>query len=100
MSIGHLYAITYTTTIAGNYNSNATWESGNAPPNTLADGDIIIINHAVTLNVDIKIRGLMTINLGGSLIGNKNIKVGDGATTGELVNNGTISAKEIHVKRK
>lgn len=96
ISISNLSATTYTTTTDGNINGSI-WAPG-TPPLTLPFGDSIVINHSITLNMDLKIYGVMVINSGASLTGAKNIKVGDGYTTGKLINNGTIEVVDIKVK--
>ena len=39
-----LYAVTYTATQSGNWNSAATWGGGPAPGSTIGSGDIVNIN--------------------------------------------------------
>ena len=98
-SLNPLLATVYTTTKDGNINGNI-W-SPSKPSSPLAAGDEIVIAHNVKLNIDFKVRGKMTINSGASLYvngGNKELIIGGGSTTGELINNGTIDIKVLKVK--
>ena len=95
-SLNTLFATVYTTTSDGNINSNI-W-SPSVPSSPLADGDEMIINHDITLNIEFKVFGKMTVNSGASLTGVKKLKIGEGSTTGELINNGTIDIHELKVK--
>ena len=94
----NLSATVYTSLQNGNYSSNATWVGNIAPPTTLPENDEIIINHDINLNQHIVVRGKMTINSGASLIGTKNLLVGDGGSFGELINHGIIEVKNLDVK--
>jgi len=61
-------AVTKTSTGNGNWNVAGTWSPSGVP----ASNDSIVINHNITLNVDIELTagGKLTINSGASLIGN------------------------------
>ena len=97
VSLNYISATVYTTTSNGNINGSI-W-SPSTPSSPLAAGDEMIINHDVTLNVDFTVYGKMTISFGATLSGsNKKLKIGEGGTTGELINNGTLIVKDLNVK--
>lgn len=66
-------AVTYTKSSAGNYSSAAGW-SPSYPGTTIGSSDLVIIDAAVTLDVDIEVEGTFTVNSGASLSGTKEIK--------------------------
>jgi hypothetical protein len=89
------FATVYTTKQNGSYTTNSTWVGNNQPGTTLNSGDQVIIEHLVTYNSNLTIKGTLTINAGFSLTGTtKDIKV-DGGT---LTANGLLIAKKLEVK--
>jgi len=92
-----LMATNYVSSGTGNYDANGAWV-GNAPPTVLIAGDSVFINHAILLNQDIIIKGVLIVNASGSLIGSGNsILIGDGTNVGEVYNYGTVNCKKITV---
>jgi hypothetical protein len=90
-------AVTKTSTGNGNWNVAGTWSPSGVPSPT----DNVIINHAITLNVNIDIDpgGSITISNGASLIGSTFGIDFNGATTGSvlahLINHGTLTVDNI-----
>ena len=80
-----LYAVTYTATQSGNWNSAATWGGGPAPGSTIGSGDIVNINgFDVTYNLgsDLNINGVVNVTNNGTLqTTGQNVNIG---STGEL----------------
>lgn len=76
----------------GNATNPFTWNCTCIPVN----GDTIIINHAVTLDVDYAFTmGGIQINAGGSLTGNASNRI-FGVSGGYFVNNGTLSMAWVY----
>ncbi len=97
---GELGATTYTSTSDGAYDNNGTWDIS-APGNTLDAGDSVIINHDVTFDAKLTIRGVLIVNADASLVedGSQNIDVGKGTTnSGVIYNYGYIQAKDLKVE--
>jgi hypothetical protein len=87
-----LLATVYTTSANGNFSSTSTWNANGVPPSPLVAGDVINIDHVVTLTAEYKLKvGTMNINASGEVNGNKKLKVESG---GSLVNDGTINITE------
>ena len=80
-------SVTYTTINNGAWNVGTTWTPG-VPPCTLTAGNMIVINHSVTMTCNTTINGSMVIGGAGGLSGNRTISVNSGAT---ITNNGVVS---------
>ena len=64
---------TYRTAQPGNWTDGSTWIGGVAPPEEIIEGDSVIINHKVILNIDAQL-----------------LQIGDDNTVGVLVINDTL----------
>ena len=88
----------YESILPGAYLTGANWDSYQNPPNDLTCGDYVIINHDITMTMNKKILGSMTINPGASLVSVvfRKIEVGKGGSNlGILDNYGLLNVDEI-----
>jgi len=93
---------TYATVADGSWSTAGIWDNG-VPPSPLPSSDSIIINHAVTYNVNQTLKGVMVVNANSSITGTgtTDLKIGKAAINfGELINYGSISVRNLEVKPK
>lgn len=95
-----IYAQTnYTTIAAGNWSNASSWDINGVPPSPLPIGDSIFVIHAIDLDQDQPVLGVMTVESMGSLSSaNKSLKIGKGGYVGRLYNYGDISIKKLEAK--
>jgi hypothetical protein len=87
-------ATVYTTQTDGAWTSSGTWDNG-VPGAT----DTIVVQDSVWISSNLTLRGHITIQAGGIITGNYELKLGDGdANKGELFNYGKIDIKKLKVK--
>lgn len=76
----------------GTFNDASNWDASGVPPDPMPAGSSVTISHAIDLNIDFDVNGSFRIVSGGSLTGNKTLKV-----NGTGTNNGTMSIKKFQV---
>lgn len=93
IGVGQLSA-QYQTIAGGNgtFNDASNWDASGVPPDPMPAGSSVTISHAIDLNIDFDVEGSFRIVAGGSLTGNKTLKV-----NGTGTNNGTMSIKKFQV---
>ena len=64
------FATNYTSTGDGDY-SDPVWSA--QAPNPILAGDNVFINHAITLDAELNIRGVIYIGVNGSILGNEKL---------------------------
>ncbi len=90
------FGTTYTSQVNDDWDKASTWVNG-VPSG--ASTDVIIVKHTVELVANVSIIGTITVEVTGSLFGDYELKIGDGATSlGTLHNYGTITVKKLKVK--
>lgn len=92
----NLQADTYTATLSGDWTTGATWVGGTAPPDTLTNGDQVII----PLSVDVNLVSDIAVNDAGSsieVIGTLSSSSGHGLTVinGSLTGTGIIDVEHL-----
>lgn len=87
-------AATYTTQQSGNWTAASSWIGNNKPGNWFGAGDVVIVNHPITLNQNINFQGQLIINPGGSLIGSRDIQMNGSAS---LVNDGDVAIRNLNL---
>lgn len=79
---------------AGNFNAASTWVGGVVP----SICDYVVVDHAVTLNVDFSTgqngNGSVVVNNGGSLVGTQTLTINNGYS---LTNNGTLTINKVQL---
>ena len=84
-------AKTYTAINSGKWSDAATWENG-TPGNEISAEDVVIIKNHITMNIDVAVKGQLTIEKGVSMMSNRSLHIAKGGT---LTNNGNITVKSI-----
>lgn len=90
-------AATFTAVASGNWSSSVTW-GGQAPGNTISNGDFIVIPFGITVNLDNSVEfnnALSTLSVSGSLTSstNSNLTINSGTLSG----NGNINTNNFTV---
>ena len=89
---GSVQAATYKTVIHGKFSDEKIWEPS-YPGNVIKAGDSIIISSQVVLNTPIAIEGVLLIEKGAGLQGNKELAV---SKSGVLNNKGNTVVKRLY----
>lgn len=91
LCFNHANAATFKTTAYGKFSDEKVWEP-TYPGNMVKEGDSIIISSQIILNVPITIQGVLVIEKGAGLQGNKDILV---TKSGSLSNKGNTVVKRL-----
>jgi hypothetical protein len=91
LTINFASAKTFVAVNSGKWSDAATWENG-APGNEIAADDEVIVKNHITMNVDVAVKGTLTITKGISMMSNKSLFI---STGGKVVNNGNLTVKRI-----
>jgi hypothetical protein len=90
------FATTYTTVQDGDWSSTSTWDANGVPPQTWSTGDIINVNHALTISNDLVISYYVTnISSNGEIAGGKKITLKESGS--EINNYGKIDVSDIDI---
>lgn len=91
ITVNFSFGKTFTTINSGKWSDASTWDNGTPGALVAANDEVIVKNH-ITMNVDVAVKGTLTIGKGISVMSNKTLII---ATEGKLVNNGNLTVKRI-----